>query len=650
MLELSKKIKLEILRVILTESDVFGTPSDSENIIKFIDNIFDLRTSPSQDARFRDAYGDAYQHLVNNDDWSYEYFLTERFNIIDNTEIFIDFLQRIISPNHRKDEDDIMKYYLLINPYLEKEKSTLIIIDYDEDGLPIYEVKTLEEVRGIPTGLKQNNIPFFVDNKPTGFFENINSHITPTEFPSFVLALNYGWNDYSIVSTYALFCYQNIHEGQLIGVVKIIHKENLKTFEEMPLYFKTLDDNFCSLGQDISYYENLKNVSGKNFDSIAWVIKDAAIFNDIHEIFENNTNFRNSLIRYDEQERLLREVKYQIYDYNLKNLYSFKYSFTPKFAEDEIEVNFDFDKRGLIPNRIFALIGKNGTGKTQLVTSLPVDIWKKRNEKFTPKAPLFSKVIAVSYSAFDNFEIPKKTADFNYVYCGLKNEKGELYTEQGLKLRFHSSWKKIKEKNRNDKWIKILSNFIHEDLMSEFIAEDGVSWEYKVDIKGFNNVSKKLSSGQSILLYIITEIVANIRLDSLVIYDEPETHLHPNAISQLVNTIYELVNEFQSYCIIATHSPLIIRDLLSKNVYIIERENNFVSIRKPYIETFGENLTVLTEEVFGNRDVSKQFKKILNGLIDNGKSYEDIISEIESDVPLSLNARIYLKSIINEKS
>ncbi|MBC7407887.1 MAG: hypothetical protein H7339_05820 [Arcicella sp.] len=39
---------------------ISSTPSDSENIIKFIDNIFDLRTSLSQDPRFRDAYGDAY--------------------------------------------------------------------------------------------------------------------------------------------------------------------------------------------------------------------------------------------------------------------------------------------------------------------------------------------------------------------------------------------------------------------------------------------------------------------------------------------------------------------------------------------------------------------------------------------------------------
>ena len=224
-------------------------------------------------------------------------------------------------------------------------------------------------------------------------------------------------------------------------------------------------------------------------------------------------------------------------------------------------------------------------------------------------------------------------------------------SEKGLKLRFHNSWKKIITKKRFDKWLILLPLFMEQDLIDEFIVEDDVPWEYKVDIKGFNSVSKKLSSGQSILLYIITEIVANIRFDSLIIYDEPETHLHPNAISQLINTIYELTNEFQSYCIIATHSPIIVRELLSRNVYIIERESNVITARKPMIETFGENLTIITEEIFGNRDIPNQFEKIMMKLAKSGESYYEIISYIESkDIPLSLNARIYLKSIFNEKS
>lgn len=651
MLELSKKLKLDILRALLTEKELFGTPDSDENIIKFLDEMLNLKALPSEDARFKNAYDDAYQHLVNNYDWEYEYVLTERFNIIDNTETFIEFLNRIIHPSIRKDEDSIIKYLLLINPYLEKEKLNYVLTSFDENGLSVYQIDVLDSKSNVPNSIISNKIPFIIDNNPNGWFDNYGSHRKPQNFPSFVLANNIDWNDYSNNSTYYLFYYKSELESIKIGTTKIINRTTDNTISVLNDDFYVLDENYCSLGQEYSFYENLKQIFSKEFNSILWALKDAAIFPDILEEFENEYYFNNSLIRYDEQEQLLREVKYRLYDYNLKNLYSFKYSFKPVFSQDEVDVQFDFDSDKVIPSRIFALIGKNGTGKTQLITHLPLDIYKKRNELFTPKTPLFSKVIAVSYSAFDTFEIPKKTADFNYVYCGLKDSKGEIYSNQGLKLRFHNSWKKIISKRRFHKWVNLFPFFMDEDLINEFIVQDNIVGEYKVDIKGFNNVSKKLSSGQSILLYIITEIVANIRFDSLIIYDEPETHLHPNAISQLINTVYELTQEFQSYCIIATHSPLIVRELLSRNVYVMERESNIVSIRKPLIETFGENLTTITEEIFGNRDIPNQFEKILLKLAKTGRNFDEILSIIESEnIPLSLNARIYLKSIINEKS
>lgn len=648
---LTKKIRLDILRVLLSEQDLFGEPHEDINIINFLDEMLDLKSLPSEDDRYDNAYDDSFQHLVSNYDWDYEYVLTDRFNVIDDLDTFINFLNKVIHPNVRVNEDDITRYYLLINPYLEKENLNFSLESYSVDGLSIYQVKEVDSKNLIPTNTIENIIPFYIDNSPTGYFNRKNSHKTPSTFPCFVLVNNSSWNDFSNWSTYYLYFYQDITKCKSIGQVKIIHKKVDNTPDILKESFTVLNENFCSLGQEYSYYEKLKSLFDRTYNSIFWALKDAAIYPDILEEFENEYYFKNSLIRNDEQEQLLREVKYRLYDYNLKNLYSFQYSFKPKFAGEAVNIHFDFDANRAVPSRIFALIGKNGTGKTQLITSLPIDISKKKNDVFTPKTPLFSKVIAVSYSAFDSFDIPKKTADFNYVYCGLKDSKGEFYSEKGLKLRFHSSWKKIASNKRFNKWFNLLPFFLDDELINEFIVGNEDSFEEKVDIKGFNNVSKKLSSGQSILLYIITEIVANIRYDSLVIYDEPETHLHPNAISQLINAIYKLTSEFQSYCILATHSPLIVRELLSRNVYIMQRDESVLSIRKPISETFGENLTVITEDIFGNIIIPNQYKKILNRLVESGKSYDEIILLISSrNIPLSLNTRIYLKSIINEES
>jgi len=87
-------------------------------------------------------------------------------------------------------------------------------------------------------------------------------------------------------------------------------------------------------------------------------LKDAAFYPEIQDKFEQESAFINSLIRYDKPEQLLREAKYKIYDYDLSNLYSFKYTFSPKFSDTSLDIDFNFNNNGNFPDRIYAIIGK----------------------------------------------------------------------------------------------------------------------------------------------------------------------------------------------------------------------------------------------------------------------------------------------------
>ena len=656
MLNLSKKAKIDLFELMKKQPNAFGENSDL-GYLPFLNQIWSLRSMTSEDDRFTNAYEDIHQHTVNNNDWEVDFLFLDRLKLADENEIFNKFIETLVKPEFRKTEDEIVKFVLLINPYLEKEGHTLLIKD-TTDGYPVYTIHTKAEAESHPIDLSVNTIPFFVEKSPSGWIEKPSSHTPPKVLPSFILVFNNGWNDFSVQSTFYLFYYNKDGERKTIGEVKIIYGEELKTQDIISNEFTNLDHEFCSAGQNITYYKNLKEAVVNDWESVLYALKDAAFFHKVHEKFEQNSNFKTSILRNDSVERLLRVAKYELYDYDLGNLYSFKFTFKPAYSQNEEEVFFEFEteKEGItnaldVPNRIYALIGKNGTGKTQLITSLPMKIAKKENALFTPRAPLFSKVIAVSYSVFDKFEIPRNTSTFNYVYCGLRNEENERFNEEALISRFSQTSKKISALERIDKWRSILLNFIEETLLDEFLhpfeAREVKSFSnsFKVDMAGFGNARTKMSSGQNIVLYVISEIVANIRYDSLLLYDEPETHLHPNAISQLMNTIYELVAEFKSYCIIATHSPLVVRELLSKNVYVIERENTSVSVRRIGLESFGENLTTLTDEVFGNKEIQKQYKKIITLLIAEGKTYQEIVSLLEFDeMPLSLNTRIFIKS------
>lgn len=647
--EITKKTKLELYKTLIKEKNLIFDQT-GEKWMPFLNSIWDLRAMPSEDQRYTNAYDDVVQHTVNNNDWELDELFLERLKLLEDNNIYIKFLESIVHPDFRENEDDIIKFVLLINSYIEDEKLILTIISYDDNSLPIYSI--IEKENSLPySDLLKNTIPFYVIKKPNGFADQVSSHPRPDKAPCFVLVFNERWNDYGFSNDFSLFYYSDstIADDQVenFGSIKITHGA-AGVIDEIPDSFLELDEKFCSLGQTYEFYQTLKASTGKYFESVLYALKDAAFFSDIYEKFEKNKIFNTSLIRYDEPEQLLRSVKYRLYGFDLSNLYSFKYTFLPKYSNESEDIDFNFNNNHEFPNRIFAIIGKNGTGKTQLITSLPIEIAKKESTKFIPRTPMFSKVIAVSYSVFDNFEIPKSTSSFNYVYCGLLNEKRELLSERQQLFRFHSTWKKIEELGRSEQWKGILNNFIEEDILGQFIIEEQTirgDLDIKVDRLKFNKIKNHLSSGQNILLYIISEIVANIRRDSLLLFDEPETHLHPNAISQLMNVIYEVVHEFESYCIITTHSPLIVQELLSKNVRIIERHENTVSVRQINIESFGQNLTTLTEEVFGNKEIGKQYKKIIDRMVSKGKTYTDIISILETEgFPLSTNIRLYIES------
>jgi ABC-type multidrug transport system ATPase subunit len=231
----------------------------------------------------------------------------------------------------------------------------------------------------------------------------------------------------------------------------------------------------------------------------------------------------------------------------------------------------------------------------------------------------------------------------------LRDDSGKLLTKEDLTTRLIQSCRKVQEANRTKKWLKTISTFLDEDIVQNLISEND-SQIRNINLTKISDTLKILSSGQNILLNIITEIIKNIRYDSLIIYDEPETHLHPNTISQLTNTLYTLTQEFESFCLIATHSPLVVQEMLAKNVYILEKEQNNLYVRKPNSETFGENLTVITNEIFGNRDVPDYFKIQLKKLVSSGLSYDRISQEIQSpDTEFSLNVNLYLKSLFDEK-
>lgn len=646
--KINEKTKRELLKSLFKEDDPIDYDQDPENLISFLGEIIDLENEESTDSRFKDAAGDVWQHMVNNRDWELDYVFTQRFDFVGEDENFIKLIETVVSPRYRTNNDDIIKYVLLINSYLQKEELQLYADEYDEDtSLPVYKLRKLQKDRSF-SDIPENKIPFFLCTKRSGHVEKQSSHTPPTKFPAFVLVAS-DWNDFGYYTSFYLYYYDLKQISHEIGFVHITDGSSEITQKVLESEFLALNSNFCSLGEKFDYYQKLKELLGDNgLKSTLYALKDASFFPEFSEKIEKNEAFQKSLIRGNKTERLWREARHRLYGFDMENLYNFSYSFVPKYSDDSVDLEFNFTTGSMLPCRIYSIIGKNGVGKTQFLSSLPLKISRKDDESFSPRAPMFSKIISVSYSAFDTFEIPKKTSSFNYIYCGLLNENKEPLTDRQRLLRFQISRKKIEELKRISEWREVLLNFIDEDLLKEFLypnPEENI--DYLFDETKFAETRKKLSSGQSLMLFIMTEIVANIRFDSLLLFDEVETHLHPNAITELINAIHNLTEKFESYCILTTHSPLVLQELPAKNIYVMERLGDIPLIRNISIESFGENLTKLTEEVFGNRDISKYYKKIIDKVAQSVGSYDEAVNLFqENNINLSLNALFYLKNKI----
>ena len=403
----------------------------------------------------------------------------------------------------------------------------------------------------------------------------------------------------------------------------------------------------------MDYYRQIKNIFGDKYLDVLYALRDCSVFPRFAKDFETNTwLYKKCLLRKDEAERTKREAPYMLNGIDLNDKYSFGYLFKPSYADERIKLHFDFSNNGILPNRLYAIIGKNGVGKTQFISTLPMCIYKKERSCFEPHIPLFSKVIAVSNCPFDHFEIPHETVEFQYVYCGMsvmRNGVKTILSDEDIKDKLHENQKEIKRCDRLEHLRIILKPLFSENELDEIVECDSFAkeefWLAAVDEK-----YEKFSSGQNTFLYLFSSVIANIRYDSLLLFDEPETHLHPNAITLLMTSINLLLEKYESYGIIVTHSPLIIKELFARNVYIMRRIGNIPSVKRIGMESFGENLTNITEEVFDNKEITPYYYIVLKRLVDDGMSYEDIIRHIQSEnIPVSLNLTILLESLVESR-
>lgn len=463
------------------------------------------------------------------------------------------------------------------------------------------------------------------------------------ELPCIVYRVD-NWDDYSFKTLFHLCLFKKDGSKEVLGDVKILQTSNQST--KIPDSFSSLAPELFSLGQDLNYYENMRAHLPKTHRKVLDALNDVVVKPQLLEEIETSSGFRNSLIRFNEAKLALRDGLATLEERPLGKGYKFVYSGAIPGAEAGVSMDVDLQPDDPVPGRIFAIIGRNGVGKTQFLAKLARDLATTKRvsietvsqveSAFEPARPLFSRVIALSFSAFDKFQRPEPEKYFSYIYCGVRDDSGGL-SKRALEAKHLDYLRRIVEQNREGHWEQHVAKVMG-------VPEEIVSITRHIS-ELEKNQTPSMSSGQSILAYFISAALAYLKEGALVIFDEPEIHLHPNAVALLMQTLQALLQEFNSYAIIATHSPVVIQEVPRKRVIRFEREGNITTSHTLGHESFGENIAELTRMVFETVEIPNFYKKTLQTL---AKKHDfDTVSDMFDD-QLSLHATAYLASLYED--
>ncbi|EMK01212.1 MULTISPECIES: AAA family ATPase [unclassified Leptospira] len=431
------------------------------------------------------------------------------------------------------------------------------------------------------------------------------------KFPCIILEYD-NWNDFGFNTLYYASIYDESGNILVQGLIKI-GKDGIR-LNDIPLISNNLPEGYFSLWQEVDYYKII--VTSHLKSEILTSLNDLCFFEKLRILCSDLYVVRNSLRRYSEAEKAYIEGYELLQKIDIDRKFNFKYSGV--FDETKFpSVHFDFSEKHYDLKRICAIIGKNGAGKTTLLSNIASSLSGIDKENLNIKErPPFSKVIAISFSIFDNFYKPEEgERTFSYSYFGVRGRSNELVSSENIKSTFLNLYYRIASGSLISYWQKAFEILLGKRQLRLFNDNTDI-------VDAFDS----LSSGQKFMIYSFTQIISTIKINSLLLFDEPETHLHPNGQSALLACLQDILEEFSSFAIIATHSPVFLQGILKENTILLSKVGENRVVNRLVSESFGQNFSILTEEIFGFTEENHFFVEKLKSLIKkNGKTDSNLI-------------------------
>jgi ABC-type ATPase involved in cell division len=428
------------------------------------------------------------------------------------------------------------------------------------------------------------------------------------------------WDDFGYSTLFEMFLVQSSGQQTPVGKLKILQVGAKKTsLPAAPAAFDTLDARYGSLGQSPSFYELVDGL-GDAGREILEGLRDITVVPPSDEIV-NDPGYRESLLRSGSA-----QLAYDLRTHGSPEA-TVEFRWWPPMKVIGADgIVFRFDAREPL-GRMIVLVGENAAGKTNALARLALALSTASKHGELSSIPGFARVLAVSFSAFDDFTRPKSGGPL-YDYSGLRDlEHGRVDVEKAFALLIEQR-RAIVEQGRESEWRDAL-------------------------IGAGANPMSTLSAGQKFVAFVFTNLVSKLRPRSLVLLDEPELHTHPRMLSGVMRVLSQLLERYDSFAILSTHSPIVLQEIPARSIRIFERvgdglEDGIMVSEYPR-ESLGAPLDEIVRLAFRIDAGQRNFHQSLEHLAGSGNwTREDIEAVLQE--PISLSSRLLLERFPSRSS
>lgn len=327
------------------------------------------------------------------------------------------------------------------------------------------------------------------------------------------------------------------------------------------------------------------------------------------------------------------------------------------------EIAFYFDHTGPLPKRITVIIGKNGVGKSQTLGRIARAALRDsrtlrdaHGERF-----LFNRLLAFAPTNEAEQVFPAEPRGAAHVWYrryslnrARRARRNRYVTDLILQLA------RSDQRIGSDKRWNIFLNAITAIEDWETIAlpfRSGQKYRPLGELAGrgeqhslqsyalidvtlpprrhLESGDYELSSGEISFLTFAAQVCLDVENGSLLLVDEPETHLHPQLISGFIALLDHLLRTTGSVAILATHSVFVVREVFRKQVIVLRRspDGDVLAVR-PTLRTFGADPGAISYFVFGEDTPSALASEVKANLLAGDVSWDSLYDKYADELSM----------------